>query len=194
MSSATENQTKALLRQQLRSLRQSFDTALQQRVAEQVCGRIAACEWFTRAQSIAFYLPNDGEISLVELLKLARTRGKTCLLPVVNGSLLEFREYHDDMVENRFGIAEPIRGALHPAQRIDLVLMPLVAFDSNRNRLGMGGGYYDRSFAFVSEMQGTDTPRPLLIGVAHEAQRVAAVPHAEHDIRPDHIATDAAWY
>ena len=79
---------------------------------------------------------------------------------------------------------------LHPDQ-LDLVLAPLVVFDENRNRIGMGGGFYDRSFAMRKAVEVTE---PVLIGVAHELQKVDEIIPQEWDVRLDMVVTDQAIY
>jgi 5-formyltetrahydrofolate cyclo-ligase len=78
-----------------------------------------------------------------------------------------------------------------PPEALDLVLAPLVVFDSNRNRIGMGGGFYDRSFAF---RKNPEHKLPVLIGVAHELQKVDQIVPQEWDVRLDMIVTDRAVY
>ncbi|MCP1363185.1 5-formyltetrahydrofolate cyclo-ligase, partial [Halomonas sp. BBD45] len=119
-------------------------------------------------------------------------------LPVLrplSDNRLWFVHYHADtpMVANRFGIREPhTRHGAHRARQLppwalDLVLLPLVGFDDDGNRMGMGGGFYDRSFAFVRYRR----PRPRLIGVAHDCQRVERLPVASWDVPLDAIVSDA---
>ncbi len=97
------------------------------------------------------------------------------------------------MVTNRFGIPEPqARHGAHPARRLpawalDLILLPLVGFDDDGQRMGMGGGFYDRTLAFTRR----PGPRPHLIGLAHECQRVESLPVAPWDVPLDAIVSDA---
>ena len=94
---------------------------------------------------------------------------------------------------NRFRLPEPdVPDEIMLAPReLDLVLAPLVVFDANCNRIGMGGGYYDRSFEF---RRTTDIDRPTLIGVAHELQRVDALQPEPWDGRLDAVASDQHIY
>ncbi len=190
---AIEDQAKSALREKIRELRQRLSDTEQRHASNNLCRRIATSDLFTRARRIAFYMPMDGEISTLPLLELAQTRGKLCLLPVVDGNHLIFREFNGKLQKNRFGIPEPVNSYTYAPWVIDLVLMPMVAFDREHNRLGMGGGYYDRTFSFVRD--GPSRPRtPTLLGVAHALQGVHRVPTAAHDLRPDHIVTDIAWH
>jgi 5-formyltetrahydrofolate cyclo-ligase len=76
-------------------------------------------------------------------------------------------------------------------EALDLVLAPLVVFDPDRNRIGMGGGFYDRSFAF---RKNPENKVPVLIGVAHELQKVDQIVPQDWDVRLDMIITDQAVY
>lgn len=113
------------------------------------------------------------------------------LHPVCKGHLL-FLEYgpHTTLVKNKYNIDEP-ELACHnvvPTSTIDVILMPLVGFDSKGNRLGMGGGYYDRTLAFTQVTQLTQQ-KPILIGIAHDEQEVETLPFEPWDIPVDIIVT-----
>jgi 5-formyltetrahydrofolate cyclo-ligase len=151
----------------------------------------------TRADCVALYVANDGEIDLEPLaLRLARAR-KRLALPVVRSSPgraphLEFYRWApgDAMMQNRYGILEPVTGAAFvPALALGLVLVPLVAFDNRGTRLGMGAGYYDRFLGALPS-----TLRPFTVGVAHEVQRSASMlPASDRDIPLDGVITEQGW-
>ena len=154
---------------------------------------------FVRSRHLAGYLAIDGELDPAPLLERARAMGKRVYLPVLAGNPaahLLFAPYHLDMAmqANRFGILEPDVPAadLLLPQHLDLVLTPLVAFDLHGTRLGMGGGFYDRTFAFRHNP--AHLPRPLLLGLAYELQKVAELPRQSWDIPLDGIVTEQALY
>lgn len=94
------------------------------------------------------------------------------------------------MIVNRFGIPEPDRNAKRlPSRLLSVVLLPLVGFDSDGNRLGMGGGFYDRTFGYAIH---SSARRPRLIGVAYECQRSAdGLPRRPWDVPLDGVVTEA---
>lgn len=146
-----------------------------------------------RARRIAVYLPQDGEIDPGPIADwLYARRAAVCLPvidPIVRGSQrLRFAPWHPDgrFAANRFGIPEPVAARSVPGWTLDLVLLPLVGFDAAGQRLGMGGGFYDRSF----DPRRSRAHRPRLIGLAHDLQEVDALPVAAHDVPLDGIATD----
>ncbi len=193
----TATPTRSQLRSHLRQLRGSLSAAEQRIASNQVARHMLSHPDFLRSQNIAFYLPNDGEIDPGPLLHKAWKMGKACYLPVLKPgtvNCLWFTPFHADskLKLNRYGIPEPERGQRRPTWSLDLVLMPLVGFDPKGNRLGMGGGFYDRSFAFLSQ----DRPvrRPTLIGLAHECQRVNQLPYDSWDIPLTEIITDQRRY
>nr|WP_297457724.1 5-formyltetrahydrofolate cyclo-ligase [uncultured Halomonas sp.] len=191
------DQRKAL-RRELRRCRRALTPRERRHAAQALCRRLRGLPEVRRARRVALYLPNDGEIDVTPLLAWLHRRGAKAYLPVLrplSDNRLWFVHYHagTPMVANRFGIHEPqTRHGAHRARRLppwalDLVLLPLVGFDDRGNRMGMGGGFYDRSFAFSRH----GGPRPRLIGIAHECQRVERLPVASWDVPLDAIVSDA---
>lgn len=146
---------------------------------------------------IAAYIANDGEIDPLPLLQQLWEQGKTVYLPVlmpfVRGKLW-FARYSpgDALVPNRFGIPEPQHLHLVAPRHLDLVLTPLVAFDDTGHRVGMGGGYYDRSFAFLRTRQ--HWRKPVLLGLAYEFQRQRSIAPDRWTVPLDGIATEQGCY
>ncbi len=183
------------LRQAYRQRRAALDEADLARAAGALCERIVALDEYREAQRIAAYFAVNGEIGLGPLIDAALEQGKAIYLPVIDRQTLRFAPYYhgQQMRSNRFRLPEPDvddEAMLAPRQ-LDLVLAPLVVFDAERNRIGMGGGFYDRSFAFRRE---PGIARPRLIGVAHEMQRAAQLTPAAWDVRLDLVVTDRAVY
>ncbi|MGM0782569.1 MAG: 5-formyltetrahydrofolate cyclo-ligase [Pseudomonadota bacterium] len=185
------------LRRELRRRRRTLSTRQQRLAAEALCHRLRRLPEVKRARRVALYLPNDGEIDPQPLIPWLRRRGARVYLPVLrplSDNALWFVHYHRNtpMRRNRFGIPEPEarhgahRARRQPAWTLDLILLPLVGFDAQGNRLGMGGGFYDRSLAFTRRTG----PRPILIGLAHECQRVERLPAALWDVPLDAIVSD----
>lgn len=185
------------LRRLLRARRRALSDSLQATAAAAVTMRLMRSAWFTTSKRIAFYLANDGEVDTVLLLEMALARGKHCFLPRIGKGRhphMQFARYRrgDRLAENRFGIDEPLPGAdVTAPTRLDLVLVPLVGFDIQGGRLGMGAGYYDRSFA--TKLQ-RPKARPQLIGLAHQCQRVELLPGNDWDVPLDGVVTDTATY
>lgn len=155
---------------------------------------------FLHSHRIAFYLPVNNELDPSPLMVRAFNMKKHCYLPVLHPSQhnrLQFVAYKpdDELVTNRYGIQEPkinTQKLLSPAA-FDLVLMPLVAFDLNGNRLGMGGGYYDRTFQFLKSRRDRNRP-PHLVGLAYEFQKLEAIPTEDWDVPLHKIVTETQIY
>jgi len=186
---------KQALRQQLRAKRRGVLAQQQRSAAVAVAAQVQSLSAFQRANTIALYLANDGELSPEVLLQQCSQLGKQCYLPVVaENQQMSFAHYQPGarLQANRFGILEPLSCAPRiPAQDLDLVLMPLVGFDRSGARLGMGGGYYDRAFDFLNpagirpQAQG-----PKLFGLAYSLQEVERLEVASWDIPLDAIITE----
>jgi 5-formyltetrahydrofolate cyclo-ligase len=148
---------------------------------------------------VGAYWSADGEIDPLPLLRLAHARHKRCFLPVLRPHphrKLWFLEYSpgDPLRKNRFGIHEPrLRNRrIRLPWALDLLLVPLVGFDAGCNRLGMGGGYYDSTLAYLRLRQRWH--RPLLVGIAHECQRVDRIDARPWDIPLEAVVTEQWVY
>lgn len=188
--------SRAELRKHMRSQRRALTRAERARCAQRCARRVIALSWFRSSRRIACYLPFDAELDPHPLMRCAWAMKKLCYLPVLRDKHLWFAPYRagDRLVSNRFGIAEP-RVALHklirPAQ-LDIVLTPLVAFDSQGNRLGMGAGFYDRTFAFLKRRG--SWRRPRFIGLAYDFQCVAQIESQTWDVPLHGIVTERRLY
>jgi len=186
--------SKQTLRSDLLLQRAGLSLQEQEDKAIKLTNIISKLPIFQKSHTIAGYWPMKGEISALTLIELAYLLQKSCYLPALdpkNKDLLTFVEYKpgDPLIANRFGIMEPdsSRGSIH-ANELDLVLTPLLAFDKQGRRIGMGLGYYDRSFSFLKKNVGS--PQPFLLGLAYEWQEVETLPEDEWDIRLSGIATE----
>jgi 5-formyltetrahydrofolate cyclo-ligase len=181
------------LRQTIRARRRAVTPAEARRCALQLA-RVLRCSRLVRnSQRIAAYVAADGEMDPQHLIEDLWALGKAVYLPVLvpfTRNRLWFARYTPDtrLVINRFGIPEPDRAELIRANVLDLVLTPLVAFDHAGHRIGMGGGFYDRSFAFLRARRHWRKPR--LLGIAYSFQQQAAITAAPWDVPLDAIATE----
>lgn len=194
-SSTSTQQLRRAIRQQRRALtpREQRDHGLA------VANRLRRDPLFLHARRIGAYLAADGEIDPSPLLRAAFAAGKRCYLPVLHpfaGPSLWFCEWRpgDRLMPNRFAIPEPVPQLRPPhlAWHLDVLLVPLVAFDARGNRLGMGGGYYDRTLAYLHHR--THWRRPHVVGLAHSLQRVDALPKNAWDIPVDGVITERAMH
>lgn len=172
---------------------------MQRRHANGVARMLGSHLVFLRARRLGAYLAADGELDPAPLLELARQRHKECHLPVLRPHprrKLWFVRHRpgEPLTLNRFQIPEPsLRQArIRLAWALDLLLLPLVGFDADCNRLGMGGGFYDQTLAYLRDRQ--HWRRPLLVGLAHECQRVERLAVRPWDIPLDMVVTEARVY
>jgi 5-formyltetrahydrofolate cyclo-ligase len=181
------------LRQQLRTQRATLSNAQQQQAAEQIAAHFRQQSVFAYAQHIGTYIAVQGEADPAVIATDLRAAQKQLYLPIVQiPASLRFAPWQRDtaLQLNSFNIPEPVAAssALREAHTLDILLMPLLAFTDTGIRLGMGGGYYDRSLA--QHVRG----KPLLVGIAHEFQRQAALPEHPWDVRVDFVITEQSFY
>lgn len=187
------------LRKLLREARKALSPAQQRAAAQGLYRQLGQHPVLRRARAIALYLPNDGEIDPRPLLRAAQKRGIHTYLPVLSPwprTKMVFQRIlpGERLRANRFGIAEPLPSPRRqrPIWTLDLVLLPLVGFDQYGGRLGMGGGFYDRSLAYRTRRKCWLKPR--LLGLAHECQKVDRLQQASWDVALQGTVTDKGWY
>jgi 5-formyltetrahydrofolate cyclo-ligase len=149
-----------------------------------------------RAKNIGCYIGVNGEASCTEFIKNAYTRKKRIFVPVLRKNEMKFYRLfpESELQNNQFGIPEPIptEKSLIPTQNLSVILVPLLAFDPSGNRLGMGGGYYDKLLSFTKRRD--KFRRPLLIGMAYDFQRVDEMIVNDWDIPMHIIITESQSY
>lgn len=190
---------KKALRKQLRLARRALTPAQQRDAALRLGAQFKRFSALHRLRSVAVYFANDGELDPGALIRWCWATHKQVFLPVLHpmreGELL-FLPYepYTVLAKNKLGIPEPLSShhLPRPLWTLDVVLTPLVGFDEQGHRMGMGGGFYDRTLA--PAFNGKTPRRPLLLGLAHECQKIAALPTDPWDIPLDGVMTDRAVY
>ncbi len=178
------------LREMLLAERLALPEARRQVLDRQLCAQVLGFLAERSGARISAFLPFRGEPDLKPVLNVLRESGRAIHLPVLAEAGMEFRRWvpGEELVPNRFGIPEPVHGDACPPDALDWVLMPLLAFSASGTRLGMGGGFYDRAFAF--RLEPTVRPKPTLVGVAYSLQEVNSLPAQHWDVPLDAIITD----
>ena len=183
------------LRRNIRQQRASLSRTQIAHASLKAATQLIALPGYRRAKRVAGYIANQGELDPLPVLLHAVSQHKQCYLPRLHPFLkgrMWFIRWRpgDRLIENRFGIPEPALtpGARLPAWMLDWVVMPLVAFDEQRNRLGMGQGFYDRSFALRRYRK--RWKRPVLCGFAHHFQQSDMLQSNPWDVPMDVIVTD----
>ncbi len=195
---------KARLRKWLRQQRASLPEPLRAEAARRIERLVAGCRWLARGRRIGFYVPAKGEVDCLPLLNRALWLGVHCYLPVVprrshagHGSRrlwfcrLGGAARHWSI--NRYGIPEYVH---HPSRvrvwQLQVLFLPLLGFDDDGYRMGMGGGYYDTTLAYLVRRR--HWRKPLLVGLAFEAQHVRRLPRDPWDIPLDAVVTERRVY
>lgn len=186
------DQVKKALRDTMKQIRSKISVSYRATASNQICTRIRSLEQYRHAKRIALYFAMNGEIDLEEIWRSAPLQGKFCYFPAVNEETLTLSFLPatpaTHFKKNHYGIPEPdiSHDLAIPAEELNLILMPLVAFDVHCTRLGMGAGYYDRTF-----INKTDC---TLFGVAYQFQRVDYIQPHPWDIPLDAVITQRAIY
>jgi 5-formyltetrahydrofolate cyclo-ligase len=175
------------IRQLMYKQRRQLGYGAQKRAAYRLSQCIQASKSYQCSRNIACYSPVNGEIDLCFLIKHAWAQGKKCYLPIIEGENMRFVRYLPGMLlkKNRFGIPEPVMGNAVSLEVLDLALIPLLAFDRHNQRIGMGGGYYDRTFAENKYRRQT-----VMMGVAYQYQKVEKITPEPWDVPMDCVLTD----
>jgi 5-formyltetrahydrofolate cyclo-ligase len=180
------------LRQSLADRRRALTPPARMTAAQGLRGSLEQLPEYLTDRRVAGYWASHGELPLNLVIPPLAKRGQRFLLPVIGtGRHLRFAPWRsgEDVEPNRFGIPEPVaRSELLEPFQLDLVFVPLLGFDRRGHRLGYGGGYYDRSFAFLNK-QARPT-EPLLVGIAYAFQELPQIEAEAWDVALDFIATE----
>ncbi len=186
---------KQKIRKHIKAKRQQLTSHQKNYASTAVWLQITRQQYFIKAQKIAFYMTMQGELDPMPILQTAFRLGKKIYLPIIDTSenKLRFCRYTTSMRmhKNQYGIWEPNHTPndwIYP-NALDLVFIPLVAFDKQCNRLGMGKGYYDRLFQKYQ-----NNLKPLRIGLAYQFQKIHAVPTSERDVPLHSVVTEKKIY
>lgn len=178
---------KSALRQVLRRVRSAIPAARRRHCQRQAALKLLRWRRLRQAREISVYLSVRSELSTALLIELLLRRRRRLWVPVAEaGGRMRFAPLHrgTKLRTGALRLPRPVRGRpLRTARGLDLVLLPLLAFDAQGRRLGNGGGYYDRALAGTAA-------RPLRVGYAYAAQEVAAIPSEPWDARLDAIVTE----
>jgi len=187
----------SIIRKRIQTERENLSKENRAKYSSEICQQIVNNGILSDAQHIAFYLPVRGEADPTYLQGLSQFSEKRFYLPILsatNKSHLEFALYNEQtpMKLNRFGIPEPDidpTDLLTDPRKLDAVIMPMVAIDRSGNRIGMGGGFYDRTFAFRK----TKSCKPHLIAFAYDLQLIETQNPQPWDVPSDSIALQSKF-
>lgn len=178
------------LRRQLRAARRAVPPAQRRAAGVAIARLVAARHWLRPGQRVALFLSMPEEIDTQPLLRLAQSRRCHVHVPRISDrrhGRMVFLPLSGPMGRGSFGIREPVGGRPLRAIDMQLIFAPLVGFDDQGNRIGMGRGYYDRALAF--RRRHTQRSAPRVVGVAYDCQRVSLLPVQPHDVPLDVILT-----
>jgi 5-formyltetrahydrofolate cyclo-ligase len=194
---SSPDSSRVALRQQLRAARRALSAAERSAASLQAAANLLSHPWYQQARSVALYYPVGSEADTSVLFSAAMHDGKRIYLPTIlhRGGRLLFVRFGLDtrLARRRHGIPQPRPAAsrdVASSRRLDLVVVPLLGFDSHCHRLGSGSGYYDRSFAF---RRFTGLARPRLVGLAFACQQTRTFKPDHWDVPLDAVVTEEGW-
>jgi 5-formyltetrahydrofolate cyclo-ligase len=209
IKSTVKNNENALIQQQKQTIREKIRKVRSQITGTQaedaglaLAQQLQTNKHYKNANNIACFLSFDGEINTQPIIDMIIKDKNVCFLPKLKPTKpnrLWFMPYDlaTKLENNRLGIPEvdlPINHAIAVSQ-IDLILMPLVAFDLVGNRIGMGGGFYDATLAHLVDKKSTGSlVKPLSLGIAYQQQLVNKVPAQKWDFPLDGVLTQQNFY
>ena len=176
--------SKRELREEILNKREGLSSDDVESFSKVICGKIAETAYYADAADICVYMPIRNEVRLAGLVNAARKDGKTLWLPRTEDGVMRFYRWDDgtEMTRGPFGIWEPEPCYPLPEDRDVLVIMPGAVFSRDRDRIGYGGGYYDR---FLKNRENSHT-----IAVCYDIQIVGEIPAERHDVRPDMVMSE----
>jgi 5-formyltetrahydrofolate cyclo-ligase len=188
------------IRQQIRAARKAIPAPYAQQASYKFSEQFGELSAYQSATRVAGFLPFDGEANPLPLMDRAILESKQVFVPIIvaKGEPLLFAPWSrtTKLKPNQFGIDEPdvAREEMIAGHELDFVITPLVAFDEDCHRLGVGGGFYDRTFAFLSDTDGVQGSPCSLVGIAYELQKIPQINRQSHDVRLAGVVSELATY
>ena len=183
------------IRRRLRKQRCDLTPSFINLAAQKIVLQLAMCPEFIDAKTIAAYISDENEVDTQPILELIQHEKKSIYLPVMKNKMLEFYPYQleEEKLRGRYGVREPDthnKQALSP-EILDLILLPLVAFDQHCHRIGRGAGCYDRALESMAHVKKN---KPVLMGLAYEFQLIPPFDPNEWDVSLDSVMTEQTIY
>lgn len=175
---------KKTIRKEILTVRKNLKKDEVEELSVAVCGIVREQEVYKKAEDICLYMPINNETDVRYLAEPARREGKRVWLPKVAGSEMDFYAYDEDtkMIEGAYNIQEPESEEILKPDDNTLVIMPGAAFSEHRDRIGYGGGYYDKYLE--------KHPKCMTMAVCYNFQIVDELPAEEHDIKPQAVVSE----
>ena len=184
------------LREHLKLKRKHLSAKESHDMSHAISQRITRSSWIRKYSNIGIYHPVNGEANTLQLINFMWSINQQVYLPIINKKKLLFGRVKTDsqLKENRFGILEPsiTKSNQVSANLLEMIFVPLVAFDLNGFRIGMGSGYYDRTFE--KRLSIKDAKGPVLVGLAYEFQKQECLNHQPWDVPLDMVVTELNTY
>ena len=181
-----------VIRRVMREKRNALTTNIRQEVSEKIAAQFKKIKDIHQYKNIGAYMAFDGEVDLKNIIDFCWKENKKIFLPKLNSQrkTLTFCEYTSAaaLIPNQFGIGEPENKNEVDVKMLDIILIPLTAFDKSGHRLGMGQGYYDHTLHGITRRVPLNLP--LYIGVGYAFQEVEAMVLNPHDVRLDGVLTE----
>lgn len=168
------------IRNEIKSKRRAFPKENRAKESENVCRAIISSDEFKNAEYVCLYMPSFGEVDILPILEPCRKNGKKVLVPVTDTKQGEVHLCYanEPFSKGAYGILEPVHKRYEDKNKVDLFIVPGIAFDKNGVRLGFGGGYYDKLLVGISAIK---------FGVCYSFQMVEQLPCEVHDIKMDKV-------
>ena len=179
------------LRRKALRARRDMDADERATASELICKRVIKSGIFFSSHMIGCYLPTSDEVDTRSIIERGWRANKRIFVPVLRkGRQMSFREIRPEtsLHRNAYGVWEPLDGDTISPHKLDIAIAPTVAFDDDNNRIGMGGGYFDRCFSYLRHRE--NWLRPKLIGVAFQCQKVEKITPNTWDIRLYRVFSD----
>lgn len=178
---------KSSIRKSILQQRLALSKSIVSSLSKSIQTTLIESQYFQKAKSVAVYYPIKNEVKTDMIIETCLSSNKDIFLPRLDKKQLSFVSFMPEskLIENKFGIPEVANPKAALAKQFDLIICPGVCFDSKKNRIGYGGGYYDRFLSLASYNH--------LGMIAFDMQKIEIIEKEEHDIPMEFIITESGF-